>query len=71
MAYLSIGMNIVPPEIAAMEFYWQRLAAGAVVLPDDGAWATHRARKVAFDAFAEVRQAMILTLPTGQGLIIR
>lgn len=71
VAYLSIDMNIVQPEIAAITFFWERLAPGAIVLLDDYAWATHRAQKVAFDAFAAARQAMILTLPTGQGLIIR
>lgn len=71
VAYLSIDMNIVLPEIAAMQFFWERLLPGAVVLLDDYAWATHRAQKAALDAFAAARRAMILTLPTGQGLIIR
>ena len=44
---------------------------GAVVLLDDYAWATHRAQKEALDAFAAAHGAMILSLPTGQGLLIR
>lgn len=71
VAYLSIDMNIVLPEIAAITFFWERLVPGAMVLLDDYAWATHRDQKAAFDAFAEARGAMILTLPTGQGLIVR
>ncbi|MGH7082662.1 MAG: TylF/MycF/NovP-related O-methyltransferase [Acetobacteraceae bacterium] len=71
VSYLSIDMNIVLPEIAAITFFWERLVPGAMVLLDDYAWATHRDQKAAFDAFAEARGAMILTLPTGQGLIIR
>jgi O-methyltransferase len=71
VCYLSIDMNIVFPEIAAIEFFWDRLVPGAVVLLDDYAWATHVAQKEAFDAFAQAHGAMILTLPTGQGIIMR
>ena len=67
VAYFSIDMNIVLPEIAAIEFFWDRLVPGAVVLLDDYGWATHLAQKEAFDAFAQAHNAMILTLPTGQG----
>ncbi len=71
VAYLSIDMNIVLPEIAAMEFFWDRLVPGAMVLLDDYGWATHTAQKHALDDFARARGASILNLPTGQGLIIR
>lgn len=71
VAYLSIDMNIVAPEIAALEFFWDRLVPGAVVLLDDYAWATHRGQKAAMDAFAARRGTMILSLPTGQGVLVR
>jgi O-methyltransferase len=71
VAYLSIDMNIVLPEIAAIEFFWDRLVTGAIVLLDDYGWATHAAQRDAFDAFALSHGVMILALPTGQGIIIR
>jgi len=71
VAYLSIDMNIVLPELAALAFFWNRLVPGAVVLLDDYGWATHRAQREAFDAFARDRGAMILSVPTGQGILIR
>jgi hypothetical protein len=71
VAYLSIDMNIVAPEMAALDFFWDRLVPGAVVLLDDYAWASHRAQQAAQDAFAAAKGAMILSLPTGQGLLIR
>ena len=46
VAYLSIDMNIVLPEIAAIEFFWDRLVPGAMVLLDDYGWSTHTAQKV-------------------------
>jgi len=71
VAYLSIDMNIVVPEMAALEFFWDRLVPGAIVLLDDYAWATHRAQQIAQDEFAAAHGAAILSLPTGQGLLIR
>ncbi len=71
VAYLSIDMNIVAPEVAALDFFWDRLVPGGVVVLDDYAWATHRAQQEALDAFAATKGAMILSLPTGQGLLIR
>ena len=71
IAYLSIDMNIVMPEIAAIEYFWDRLVPGGVVLLDDYAWATHRPQMHAFDAFARGKGVSILALPTGQGIIIR
>lgn len=71
VAYLSIDMNIVAPEVAALDFFWDRLVPGGVVVLDDYAWATHRAQQAALDAFVATKGAMILSLPTGQGLLIR
>jgi hypothetical protein len=31
-------MNIVVPELAAIEYFWDRLVPGAVVVLDDYAW---------------------------------
>ena len=71
VAYLSIDMNIVVPEMAALEFFWDRLVPGAIVLLDDYAWATHRTQQIAQDEIAAAHGAAILSLPTGQGLLIR
>lgn len=71
VAYLSIDMNLVYPEIAALEYFWDRLSPGAIVVLDDYGFAGHRAQHEAVDAFAAARRAPVYTSPTGQGLIIR
>ncbi len=71
VCYLSIDMNCVAPEIAAAEFFWDKLVSGGIVILDDYAWAAHINQKHAFDAFASERQIKILSLPTGQGLIVK
>ncbi|MBN8889471.1 MAG: hypothetical protein BGP12_10650 [Rhodospirillales bacterium 70-18] len=71
VAYLSIDMNIVLPEIAAIEFFWDRLVPGGIVLLDDYGWSTHTAQKQAFDAFAAAHGVSILNVPTGQGILVK
>lgn len=71
VSYLSIDMNCVIPEIAAIEFFWDKLVPGAIVLLDDYAWPGHEEQKSAFDKFARDAGVSLLCLPTGQGLIIK
>ncbi len=71
ICYLHIDMNIALPEIAAANYLWDKLSPGAMMLLDDYGWSGHELQKAAFDKFAEDRNITILSLPTGQGLIIK
>jgi len=71
VCYLSIDMNCVAPEIAAAEYFWDKLVPGAVMVLDDYGWEPHYEQKVAFDHFAARKGVMVLSLPTGQGLIFK
>lgn len=71
VAYLSIDMNCVAPEIAAIEYFWPKLVRGGIVILDDYGWPAHTAQKHAMDNFAREAGISILTLPTGQGLIVK
>ncbi len=63
-------MNCSTPEVAAAKFFWERLVPGALLL-DDYAYRAYRAQKVAMDRFAEARANKSLSLPTGQGLLLK
>jgi len=71
VSYLSIDMNCVLPEVAALEFFWDKLVSGAVIVLDDYAYPGAEEQKRAHDGFAEARGVKILCLPTCQGLIIK
>lgn len=71
VSFLSIDMNCVEPEIAAAEFFWDKLVSGAAIVLDDYGWAKHILQKRAFDKFADEKGVPILSLPTGQGLILK
>jgi hypothetical protein len=71
VAYLSIDMNVASAEIAALEYFWDKLAVGAVVVLDDYGWETCETQYAAHNAFAEKMGTSILALPTGQGILIK
>jgi hypothetical protein len=71
VAYLSIDMNCAGADTAAFEHFWPKMPKGGLVLLDDYAYCTFEETYRAFNAVAAKHQISILSLPTGQGLIIK
>jgi O-methyltransferase len=71
ICYLSIDMNNAAPEIAAAEYFWNNIVSGGIVVLDDYGWTKQINQKRAFDEFAGARGVRVLSLPTGQGLIVK
>jgi hypothetical protein len=71
VAFLHIDMNCAYPERAALEFFWSHLSPGAIVLLDDYAYFGHDQQTSAIDSAVQALRANILSLPTGQGVIIK
>jgi O-methyltransferase len=71
ISYLHIDMNCVAPEMAAIDYFWDKLVPGAIIVLDDYGFQGHQAQKTAFDRFCHEKTSEVLTLPTGQGLIIK
>jgi len=71
ICYLSLDMNSAMAEVAALNYFWEKLVSGAVVLLDDYGFRDYAPQKQAIDTFATAQGERVLSLPTGQGLIIR
>lgn len=71
IAYLHIDMNSAEPEVAAFEYFWDRLVPNAFVLLDDYAYHGYDHQKKAMDEVATAKGHAIASLPTGQGLLIK
>ncbi len=71
VAFLHLDMNCAQPEIAAITHLWDRIVPGAPILLDDYAYKGYRSQKIAMDGFALRQGISVLSLPTGQGLIIK
>ena len=70
VAFVHIDLNCAPPEVAAMDYLWSRLTPGGLVLLDDYAFFGYLPQKTAMDEFARRKGVRVLSLPTGQGLIL-
>jgi len=68
---VHLDLNCLPPEVAAADSFWERIVPGGFVLLDDYAYEGYRSQKLGIDAFAKRRKVAVLSLPTGQGLIIK
>jgi hypothetical protein len=71
VAFLHIDLNCALPEQAALEFFWNKLSPGAIVLLDDYTYFGQQRQGDALEAAARQVGASVLALPTGQGLIIK
>lgn len=72
ICYLSLDMNCVKPEIAALHFFWDKMVSGGIIIFDDYGYANNtNDQKLAHDKFAKSKNVVILTLPTCQGLLIK
>jgi predicted O-methyltransferase YrrM len=71
VAYLSIDMNIVNPERAAIEHFWPKLVSGGIVVVDNYGWKPYPLQRQAMDEFAARVGVGIMLLPTGQGLMFK
>ena len=71
VAFLHIDMNCAFPERAALEYFWELLSPGAMVLLDDYAYFGHDSQGHAIDLAVAALGTEVLSLPTGQGLIIK
>lgn len=71
IAYLHLDMNCSPPEVASLNFFWEKLSPGAFVLLDDYAYIGHGSQKTALDDAVETKNSRIVSLPSGQGLLIK
>ena len=70
-AFAHIDMNNSLPEVAAADFIWPRLSRGGMLLLDDYAYYGYQSQKDGMDAFARRVGTAVLSLPTGQGLVIK
>ncbi len=71
IAFLSVDMNTVAPEIAALDYFWPKLSTGGMIVLDDYAYVTCNLQYEAHNKWAAEKGIQILSLPTGQGLIVK
>jgi O-methyltransferase len=71
VCFLSIDLNCVEPSVAALEHFWPRMSPGAAIVLDDYNFKAFADQKAGLDSLAAKIGVAILSLPTGQGLLIK
>ena len=71
ISFLHIDMNSAPPEIAALEYLFDRVSPGGVIVLDDYGYIPYRAQRDAERPWFAERGYDVIELPTSQGLVIK
>jgi hypothetical protein len=71
IAYMSVDLNNVRAEKAVIEALWPKISKGAMIVLDDYGFTGHEDQHDMWDAFAQSVGKMIVTVPTGQGIVIK
>lgn len=71
VAFVHLDMNSAAPEVAAFEYLWEKAVTGSMFLLDDYAFRGYGGQKKALDNAAFRKSVSVLSLPTGQGLIVK
>ena len=71
LAWMHIDLNSSIPTIASLDFFWDRLLPGGLVLLDDFAWPGYEDTRTEVEKWCAYRGLDILQFPTGQALITK
>ena len=71
VAYLSIDMNGIEPERAALNYFYEKIVPGGVIYFDDYGWRGFENQKAMIDEFFRSKPETILQTPSGQGIVIK
>ncbi len=71
ISYVSIDLNNADFEIETISAVWERISKGGHIVLDDYAFPGHEKQYEQWNKFAQNKGTSILTVPTGQGLIIK
>lgn len=71
IAFLHLDLNCAPPEVAAFDHFWPKLVQGGMILLDDYAFSGYEGQKRAMDECVTKHDVKILSMPAGQGLIVK
>jgi hypothetical protein len=71
IAYLSVDLNSAVAEQGIIERLWPIISAGGMILLDDYGFQGFERQHDMWNSFAQRVDRRILTIPTGQGLLIK
>jgi hypothetical protein len=71
IAFVHLDLNSANPEVDALKYLWSKIKTGGIVILDDYNAFSREPQKHAIDKLADELSFSVLSLPTGQGMIIK
>jgi len=71
ISFLHIDLNYPKIEIECLNLLWNKITSNAIILIDDYCFRGFETTKQYFDSFANNKNKKILTLASGQGILIK
>lgn len=71
ISFAHIDLNNMKAEMGVLEFIYERVIDGGIILFDDYGWINYKDQLKEEKEFLEEKGQKVLELPTGQGLIIK
>lgn len=71
LVWLHIDLNSSLPTTAALQFFFEKIPLGGVILFDDYAWHGYYDTKIAIDEYFSSKRGILLPLPTGQAIYFK
>jgi O-methyltransferase len=71
LIWLHIDLNSAIPTIDSLNFFWNKIELGGVVLFDDFAWPGYEDTKMQVEEWIKNKNGILLQIPTGQSLFIK
>ncbi|RKQ50215.1 macrocin-O-methyltransferase TylF [Roseivirga pacifica] len=71
IAFISLDLNSALPEKHALEFLWEYIVPGGIIVLDDYGYPGYEAQQAVHNAFAKSKGTHVLCLPTCQGIIVK
>jgi hypothetical protein len=71
ISFLHIDLNSPAAEVESVEYLWNSVVQGGLVLFDDYTYMGCEDLRMAVDAYFVTKGLSVLALPTGQGLVLK
>lgn len=70
-SFVHLDVDLYQPTIDSLEFFYERVSPGGIILCDDYGFITCPGAKKAMDSFFADKPEEIVSLPTGQGFVVK
>ena len=70
-SFVHVDVDLYQPALDSCEFFYPRLSEGGIMVFDDYGFPACRGEKVAVDKYFKDKDDEVISLPTGQGLVMK